>query len=38
MDQNTIHNKSEQAPLFAPEENAQYAHGAPNQSDFIAHA
>ena len=27
--------KSEQAPLFSPEENTQYAHGTPNQSDFM---
>jgi len=26
--------KVEQAPLFKPQENMQYAHGAPNQSDF----
>lgn len=26
--------KVEQAPLFKPEENIQWAHGAPNQSDF----
>lgn len=26
--------KKEQSPLFAPGENYQYAHGAPNQSDF----
>jgi hypothetical protein len=27
--------KSEQAPLFAPSENYQWAYGAPNQSDFM---
>jgi len=27
-------NKSEQAPLFKPEENLDFAYGAPNQSDF----
>tara|TARA_B110000046_G_scaffold139137_2_gene145501 strand:- start:1418 stop:3229 length:1812 start_codon:yes stop_codon:yes gene_type:complete len=27
--------KREQAPLFAPKENLTYAHGTPNQSDFI---
>ena len=27
--------KIEQAPLFAPEENVQWAYGAPNQSDFF---
>ena len=27
--------KSEVAPLFNPDENVQYAHGAPNQSDFF---
>ena len=27
--------KSEQSPLFKPDENMQYAHGTPNQSDFI---
>ena len=27
--------KQERAPLFAPQENAQWAFGAPNQSDFI---
>tara|TARA_B110000483_G_C18206048_1_gene547638 strand:+ start:2629 stop:4356 length:1728 start_codon:yes stop_codon:yes gene_type:complete len=27
--------KSEQAPLFAPEENTQYSHGAPNQTEFM---
>lgn len=26
--------KVEQAPLFKPQDNMQYAHGAPNQSDF----
>jgi hypothetical protein len=26
--------KTERAPLFAPEENYQFAHGAPNMSDF----
>ena len=26
--------KKEQAPLFRPEENVQWAHGAPNNSDF----
>jgi len=26
--------KIEQAPLFKPQENMQYAHGAPNMSDF----
>lgn len=26
--------KKEQSPLFKPDENVQYAHGAPNQSDF----
>lgn len=26
--------KSERAPLFAPQENAQWAYGAPNMSDF----
>ena len=28
-------NKGEQAPLFAPSENYQWAHGAPNQTDFM---
>lgn len=28
-------NKQEQSPLFAPEDNLQWAHGAPNQSDFV---
>ena len=27
--------KKEQSPLFAPDENVQFAHGAPNQSDFF---
>jgi|TARA_B110000967_G_scaffold146723_1_gene150195 hypothetical protein len=27
--------KTEQAPLFKPDENVQWAHGAPNQTDFI---
>ena len=27
--------KSEQAPLFKPGENYQYAHGAPNSTDFM---
>lgn len=27
--------KKEQAPLFKPEENVQWAHGAPNSTDFI---
>lgn len=27
--------KSEQAPLFAPSENYQWAYGAPNQTDFM---
>jgi hypothetical protein len=27
--------KTEQAPLFSPEENLSYTYGAPNQSDFI---
>ena len=27
--------KKEQSPLFTPSENTQWAHGAPNQSDFI---
>ena len=27
--------KREQAPLFKPQENMQWAHGTPNQSDFI---
>jgi len=27
-------NKQEQAPLFAPEDNYQWAYGAPNESDF----
>ena len=27
-------NKQEQAPLFAPDDNYQWAHGAPNESDF----
>ena len=27
-------NKSEQTPLFKPEDNYQYAHGAPNKNDF----
>ena len=27
--------KKEQAPLFTPSENYQWAHGAPNQSDFM---
>ena len=27
--------KSEQAPLFKPEDNVQWSHGAPNKSDFI---
>lgn len=26
--------KKEQSPLFAPQENLQYSHGAPNQNDF----
>lgn len=26
--------KQEQAPLFAPEDNYQWAHGAPNENDF----
>ena len=29
-----IINKTERAPLFAPQENYQWAHGAPNMSDF----
>ena len=29
-----IMTKTERAPLFAPDENYQYAYGAPNQSDF----
>ena len=28
-------NKSEQAPLFKPGENYQYAHGMPNNTDFM---
>lgn len=28
-------NKQEQSPLFSPEDNLQWAHGAPNQSDFV---
>ena len=27
--------KEEQAPLFKPEENIQWAHGAPNQTEFL---
>lgn len=27
--------KTEQAPLFKPEDHVQWSHGAPNQSDFI---
>jgi hypothetical protein len=27
--------KKEQSPMFAPDENMQWAHGAPNQSDFM---
>lgn len=27
--------KKEQSPLFNPDENTQWAHGVPNQSDFI---
>lgn len=27
--------KQEQGPLFRPEENVQWAHGQPNQSDFL---
>ncbi len=27
--------KKEQSPLFSPDENLQWAHGAPNQSDFM---
>jgi Family of unknown function (DUF5899) len=27
--------KKEQAPLFTPSENYQWAHGAPNQTDFL---
>jgi hypothetical protein len=27
--------KVEQAPLFKPEENINWKHGAPNQSDFF---
>uniref|UniRef100_A0A6C0K030 DUF5899 domain-containing protein n=1 Tax=viral metagenome TaxID=1070528 RepID=A0A6C0K030_9ZZZZ len=27
--------KKEQSPLFAPSENYQWAHGAPNQTDFM---
>jgi len=27
--------KQEQAPLFKPDENVQWAHGAPNQTDFF---
>ena len=27
--------KKEQSPLFAPNDNYQWAHGAPNQNDFI---
>lgn len=28
-------NKQEQSPLFAPNENMQWAHGAPNQTEFV---
>lgn len=28
-------NKSEQAPLFAPQENVQWAHGTPNNNEFM---
>ena len=28
-------NKKEQSPLFTPEDNLQWAHGAPNQSEFV---
>lgn len=31
----TIISKKEQSPLFAPNENSQWAHGMPSQSDFI---
>jgi hypothetical protein len=31
----TYMNKKEQAPLFNPGENYQYAHGAPNTTDFM---
>jgi|UniRef100_A0A6C0IQA9 hypothetical protein len=27
--------KKEQSPLFTPEDNLQWAHGAPNQTDFV---
>lgn len=27
--------KQEQSPLFTPEDNLQWSHGAPNQSDFV---
>ena len=27
--------KKEQSPLFAPDDNLQWAHGAPNQTDFV---
>ena len=30
-----INKKIEQAPLFKPEDNVQWAHGAPNNSDFF---
>jgi len=30
-----VFSKKEQSPLFSPDENLQWAHGAPNQSDFI---
>jgi len=30
-----INNKTEQSPLFSPNENVQWAYGAPNQSDFF---
>ena len=27
--------KQEQSPLFAPDDNVQWAHGTPNQTDFV---
>jgi hypothetical protein len=30
-----VFTKKEQSPLFSPDENLQWAHGAPNQSDFM---
>lgn len=30
-----VFTKKEQSPMFSPDENIQWAHGAPNQSDFI---